>query len=105
VRRLRELQSQKVKLAVDLLEFDEPVTKAMWYACGDTLVTDTLDQAKELAYGDKSLRVKVGLQMCPAGGLREVVRPQRVGESCGEVTAFSPVQLSLGGRKLWWRVG
>lgn len=59
VRRLRELQNQRVKLALDLLEFEEPVTKAMWYACGNTLVTDTLDQAKELAYGDQAMRVKV----------------------------------------------
>jgi chromosome segregation ATPase len=45
---------------VDLLEFEEPVTKAMWYACGNTLVTETLEQAKALAYGrDMSLRVKV----------------------------------------------
>ena len=73
--RLRELQSQKVKLAVDLLEFDEPVTKAMWYACGDTLVTDTLDQAKDLAYGDKSLRVKVGCRCVGGWG-------EGVGESC-----------------------
>jgi len=60
VNRLRELQDQKVKLAVDLLDFDEPVTKAMWYACGDTVVTETLEQAKQLAYGrDNGLRVKV----------------------------------------------
>jgi structural maintenance of chromosome 1 len=48
-----------VKLAIDLLEFDERVEKAMWYACGDTLVTDTLAQAKELAYNRKDIRVKV----------------------------------------------
>ena len=58
--RLRELQDQRVKLALDLLEFDQPVEKAMHYACGNTLVTDNLDTAKELAYGkDLSLRVKV----------------------------------------------
>jgi len=49
-----------VKLALDLLEFDEPVTKAMWYVCGNTVVTDTLEQAKALAYnGDPKFRVKV----------------------------------------------
>ena len=50
-RRLRELQDRNVKLAVDLLEFEEPVAKAVWYACGNTLVTETLEQAKSLAYG------------------------------------------------------
>ena len=57
--RLRELEGQKVKLALDLLEFDEPVTSAMWYACGNTLVTDTLEEAKKLAYGKKDFKVKV----------------------------------------------
>ena len=55
----RQISSQHVKLAIDLLEFDERVEKAMWYACGDTLVTDTLAQAKELAYNRKDIRVKV----------------------------------------------
>ena len=58
--KLRELQDQKVKLALDLLEFEEPTRKAMLYACGDALVTDTLEQAKELAYSKNSnFRVKV----------------------------------------------
>ena len=55
-----------MKLALDLLEFDESVTKAMWYACGNTIVTDSLDQAKELAYGkDLSIRVKVSFAHAP----------------------------------------
>jgi len=74
---LRALQDRNIKLAVDLLEFEEPVTKAMWYACGDTLVTETLEQVKELAYGKSGLRVKVSFKAQP----RDLACRER---SCGD---------------------
>mmetsp|Transcript_66287 Transcript_66287/g.138163 ORF Transcript_66287/g.138163 Transcript_66287/m.138163 type:complete len:1268 (-) Transcript_66287:281-4084(-) len=49
------------KLAVDIIDFDPAVEKAMWYATGNTVVVPTLEDAKRLAYSSQhsGLRCKV----------------------------------------------
>ncbi|KAJ1481286.1 hypothetical protein T484DRAFT_1808134 [Baffinella frigidus] len=39
------------KLALDLIDFDKAVEKAMWYATGNTVVVPTFEDAKRLAFG------------------------------------------------------
>ncbi|KAK4545447.1 hypothetical protein LTR36_002797 [Oleoguttula mirabilis] len=46
---LRGLQ-QGVRLAIDTIEFDTNVERAMSFACGNTIVTDTLTIARRLCY-------------------------------------------------------
>ncbi|TKA32416.1 hypothetical protein B0A50_01522 [Salinomyces thailandicus] len=46
---LRGLQ-QGVRLAIDTIEFDTNVERAMSFACGNTIVTDTLKIARHLCY-------------------------------------------------------
>eukprot|EP00245_Coleochaete_scutata_P002170 TRINITY_DN1284_c0_g1_i1.p1 TRINITY_DN1284_c0_g1~~TRINITY_DN1284_c0_g1_i1.p1 ORF type:complete len:1228 (-),score=375.50 TRINITY_DN1284_c0_g1_i1:655-4338(-) len=45
------------KLLVDVIEYDREIEKALLYACGNTLVCDTLDEARHLAYGDGHYKV------------------------------------------------
>lgn len=40
-----------LKLCVDVIDFDNSINKALLYACGSTLICDTLDEARKLAYG------------------------------------------------------
>eukprot|EP00961_Rhodomonas_salina_P023332 313489-Rhodomonas_salina.1 len=49
------------KLALDIIDFDPAVEKAMWYATGGTVVVSTLDDAKRLAYSQQrsDMRCKV----------------------------------------------
>jgi len=49
--KLRQLTSQTVKLAIDVLQYDNSIAKAIAYACGNTLICSTLDEAKQLAFG------------------------------------------------------
>ncbi|KAK5136253.1 hypothetical protein LTR08_003860 [Meristemomyces frigidus] len=46
---LRGLQ-QGVRLAIDTIEFDTNIERAMSFACGNTIVTDTLKIARNLCY-------------------------------------------------------
>lgn len=39
------------KPLIDVLTFDEEYTNALQYVCGNTIVTKTLEEAKELAFG------------------------------------------------------
>ena len=45
------------RLAVDVLEFDSSVERAIHYACGNALVCDTMDVARHVVY-DKGQEVK-----------------------------------------------
>ena len=45
------------RLAVDVLEFDSSVERAIHYSCGNALVCDTMDIAKHVVY-DKGQEVK-----------------------------------------------
>jgi structural maintenance of chromosome 1 len=47
---LRGMQ-QGVRLAIDVIDYDNQYERAMSYACGNTLVTDTLKLARDLVYG------------------------------------------------------
>eukprot|EP00960_Hanusia_phi_P002000 57676-Hanusia_phi.AAC.4 len=58
--RLRMIQG--AKLALDCIEYDKSVEKAMWYVTGNTVLVPTLQDAKNLAYQSQSvssLRCKV----------------------------------------------
>jgi structural maintenance of chromosome 1 len=57
---MRELGGT-VKPLLDVINFDqdEAVQRALLYAIGNTLVCDTLDEARRLAYGDKNKRYKI----------------------------------------------
>ena len=46
------------KLAVDLIEYDKSVEKAMWYVTGNAVVVNDLKAAKAIAYGGASRDVK-----------------------------------------------
>lgn len=46
---LRGLQ-QGVRLAIDTMDFDSSIERAMSFACGNTIVTDTLKIARQLCY-------------------------------------------------------
>jgi structural maintenance of chromosome 1 len=50
------------RLAVDVLEFDSSVERAIHYACGNALVCDTMDIARHVVY-DKGQEVK-GMPLC-----------------------------------------
>jgi structural maintenance of chromosome 1 len=39
-----------MKLVVDVVDFDESIKAAVLYACGNTLVCDNVDEAKQLCY-------------------------------------------------------
>lgn len=43
----------RYKLALDVISFEENVATAMQYACGNTLICDTLEDARNLAYRKK----------------------------------------------------
>jgi structural maintenance of chromosome 1 len=48
------------KLVIDVVEFDDSIKKALLYACGNTLLCDTLGEARKLCYGssgDKKYKV------------------------------------------------
>lgn len=45
------------RLAVDVIEYDASVERAMHYACGNALVCDTMDVATKVVY-EKSQEVK-----------------------------------------------
>eukprot|EP00124_Ichthyophonus_hoferi_P000405 Ihof_evm15s14 gene=Ihof_evmTU15s14 len=47
--RLRQLGGTK-KLIIDVIQYDKAVSKAMEYACGNTIVCDTLEEARQLCF-------------------------------------------------------
>ncbi|KAK3719468.1 Structural maintenance of chromosomes protein 1B [Vermiconidia calcicola] len=49
---LRGMQ-QGVRLAIDTIDYDASLERAMIYACGNAIVTDTLKIAREICYGRK----------------------------------------------------
>eukprot|EP00892_Ulva_mutabilis_P002473 jgi/Ulvmu1/12226/UM086_0016.1 len=49
----------RVHLALDLIQFPEAVTKAVLYAVGNSLVADTLQDAKKHAFNEHGRRFKV----------------------------------------------
>ncbi|KAJ3184408.1 Structural maintenance of chromosomes protein 1 [Gaertneriomyces sp. JEL0708] len=53
--RLRQLQG--AHLALDVIQFEQHFEKAMLFSCGNALVVDTLEVAKEIAY-EKRIEVK-----------------------------------------------
>eukprot|EP01135_Chromosphaera_perkinsii_P000901 Nk52_evm64s152 gene=Nk52_evmTU64s152 len=54
--RLRHLGHDS-KLAIDLLQFEQSISRAILYACGDTIVCDNLDIARKLCFSGNE-RVK-----------------------------------------------
>jgi structural maintenance of chromosome 1 len=56
--RLRNLGGS-AKPLIDVLKFDEQFTKVVEYVVGHALVTDTLDEAKKLAYNRRGEKFKV----------------------------------------------
>lgn len=40
-----------IKLAIDVISYDESIERAMLYALGNTLICDTLEEARKLCYG------------------------------------------------------
>lgn len=47
--RLRSL-NPRARLALDLVHFDRSLEKAVHYVCGNTLVVDTVDVARDICY-------------------------------------------------------
>ena len=41
------------RMLIDVLDFDESVKNAILYACGDALVCETLEEARNLCYSSK----------------------------------------------------
>lgn len=48
-----------VHLAVDLIQYPQPVAKAVLYAMGNSLVAETLQDAKKYAFNENGRRFKV----------------------------------------------
>jgi structural maintenance of chromosome 1 len=42
------------KLALDVIDYDKSVEKAMWYVTGNAVIVPTLDEAKKLAFSQNS---------------------------------------------------
>ncbi|XP_077988808.1 structural maintenance of chromosomes protein 1A-like [Glandiceps talaboti] len=61
--RLREIREPRgVKLVIDVIRFDPPpVKKALQYACGNSLVCETVDDARKVAFGGAERHKAVAL--------------------------------------------
>ena len=47
------------KLAVDLIDFDRRDEKVMWFVTGNTIVVNTLEDAKRIAFGSSPPKCKI----------------------------------------------
>ncbi len=52
--RLRMIPIPGAKLALDVIDYDKSVEKAMWYVTGNAVIVPTLDEAKKLAFSQNS---------------------------------------------------
>lgn len=61
----REIREPKnVKLVIDVIQYDlPPVKRALLFACGNSLVCETVDDARKVAFGMQD-RHKVSVSKC-----------------------------------------
>jgi len=62
------IEKDVIGYAIDLIKFDERYRAAFWYVLGDTMIVDTLDEARRLMGGVR-LVTKAGELLDPSGAM------------------------------------